>query len=129
MKKILHNHLLLNGQAYRPPQDVESVKAWLSELVEKIGMKVVCGPYAHYVDAQGNRGITAAVNIETSHIAFHVWDELVPARVQFDLYTCSDLPTQKVLDECEKYFDLIDYHYVVLDREDGFVIASTGQRI
>ena len=67
--------------------------------------------------------------IETSHIAFHVWDEEVPARIQFDLYTCSTLPIDIVLDECEKYFDLVDYQYVVLDRNDGFVIQKTGQRI
>jgi S-adenosylmethionine/arginine decarboxylase-like enzyme len=72
----------MNGQAYQPPRDVESVKAWLTELVSNIGMKIVTGPHAHYVEAEGNRGITAAVCIETSHIAFHVWDEEVPARVQ-----------------------------------------------
>jgi S-adenosylmethionine/arginine decarboxylase-like enzyme len=129
MTKILHNHLLMNGQAYQPPRDVESVKAWLTQLVSDIGMKIVTGPHAHYVEAEGNRGITAAVCIETSHIAFHVWDEEVPARVQFDLYTCSTLPTDAVLEACEKYFDLVDYHYVVLNREDGFVIEKTGQRV
>jgi hypothetical protein len=75
-------------------------------------MKIVTGPHAHYVEAEGNRGITA-----------------VPARVQFDLYTCSTLPTDAVLEACEKYFDLVDYQYVVLNREDGFVIEKTGQRI
>jgi hypothetical protein len=34
-----------------------------------------------------------------------------------------------VLEACEKYFDLVDYHYVVLNREDGFVIEKTGQRV
>lgn len=126
---ISHNHLLMNGLAYRPPQDVESVKDWLVKLVGKIGMKIVTGPHAHYVDSVDNRGITATVCIETSHISFHVWDEETPARVQFDLYTCSDLPVEIVLDECEKYFDLIDYNYLVLDREDGFVIKKTGKRI
>ena len=129
MSKILHNHLLMNGQAYRPPQDVDSVKVWLTQLIDKIGMKIVTGPHAHYVEAEGNRGITATVCIETSHISFHVWDEAVPARVQFDLYTCSTLPIDVVLSECEKFFDLVDYNYVVLDREDGFVIQKTGQRI
>ena len=119
----------MNGLAYRPPQDVDSVVDWLTLLVAKIGMKVVSGPHAHYVESEGNRGITAAVSIETSHIAFHVWDEEVPARIQFDLYTCSTLPVSSVLEECEKYFDLMDYQYVVLDRSDGFVIQKTGQRI
>lgn len=119
----------MNGQAYRPPQSVESVSDWLTELVAKIGMKIVTGPHAYYVESEGNRGITAAVCIETSHIAFHVWDEAVPARVQFDLYTCSTLPVEAVLEECEKYFDLVDYQYVVLNREDGFVIEKTGKRI
>ena len=129
MTTILHNHLLMNGLAYQPPLNVDSVTTWLTNLVNKIGMKVVTGPYAHYVESEGNRGITAGVLIETSHIAFHVWDEAVPARIQFDLYTCSTLPMDIVLDECEKYFDLVDYQYVVLDRNDGFVIQKTGQRI
>lgn len=119
----------MNGLAYRPPKTVESVNEWLTNLVKNIGMKIVTGPHAFYVESEGNRGITAAVCIETSHIAFHVWDEEVPARIQFDLYTCSTLPVDAVLLECEKFFDLVDYNYVVLDREDGFVIKKTGQRI
>lgn len=119
----------MNGLAYRPPRDIDSVSRWLTDLIHKIGMKIVSGPHAYYVESEGNRGITAAVCIETSHITFHVRDEEVPARVQFDLYTCSVLPVDSVLKECEDYFDLIDYHYVVLDREDGFVIKKTGQRI
>ena len=129
MSTILHNHLLMNGLAYQPPRNVDSVKEWLTNLVAKIGMKVVSGPHAHYVESEGSRGITAGVFIETSHITFHVWDEEVPARIQFDLYTCSTLPIATVLGECEKYFDLVDYQYVVLDRDDGFVIEKTGQRI
>lgn len=129
MSKIFHNHLLMNGQAYQPPRSVESVSDWLTQLVRKIGMKIVTGPHAFYVESEGNRGITACVCIETSHIAFHVWDEEVPARVQFDLYTCSTLPVDTVLRECETFFDLVDYNYVVLNREDGFVIEKTGQRI
>jgi len=119
----------MNGQAYQPPRSVESVSDWLTQLVRKIGMKIVTGPHAFYVESEGNRGITACVCIETSHIAFHVWDEEVPARVQFDLYTCSTLPVDTVLRECETFFDLVDYNYVVLNREDGFVIEKTGQRI
>ena len=119
----------MNGTAYQPPLHVESASAWLRQLVETIGMKIVTGPHAHYVETEGNRGITATVCIETSHISFHVWDEELPARVQFDLYTCSHLPVDTVLRECEKFFDLVDYNYVVLNREDGFVIEKTGQRI
>jgi S-adenosylmethionine/arginine decarboxylase-like enzyme len=41
-------------------------------------MKVMMGPYVKYSHMVGNRGITGAAIIETSHIVMHVWDELTP---------------------------------------------------
>ncbi len=81
----LHNHLLVNGWTLNPPTDETLVINWMRELVESIDMKVIQGPYASYVTAEGNRGLTAVVMIETSHIAMHVWDETDPGFIQFDL--------------------------------------------
>lgn len=120
----LHNHLLLNGYTFSPPTDVEQTVVWMKALVEKIGMKVVNGPHSTYVEAEGNRGLTAAVTIETSHMALHVWDEQVPAFVQFDLYTCSTLPVTTVLKDLEQNIGLQDYEYMVIERSSGFNIVS-----
>lgn len=116
----LHNHLLLNGSSTRPPQDEALAIEWLRQLVESIGMKIIQGPYASYVTKEGNRGLTAIVMIETSHIALHVWDETDPAFIQFDLYTCSTLPIKKVIDNLVEIFGLTNYRYKVLERSEGF---------
>ena len=116
----LHNHLLLNGSSTKPPLDEALAIEWLRQLVESIGMKIIQGPYASYVTKEGNRGLTAIVMIETSHIALHVWDETDPAFIQFDLYTCSTLPIKKVIDNLVEIFGLTNYRYKVLERSEGF---------
>lgn len=120
----LHNHLLVNGWTLNPPTDETVVIDWMRNLVESIDMKVIQGPYASYVTAEGNRGLTAVVMIETSHIAMHIWDEDKPSKVQFDLYTCGELPVKQVLDNLETNLSLFDYTYVVLERTDGFTIED-----
>jgi S-adenosylmethionine/arginine decarboxylase-like enzyme len=96
----------------------------MSDLVLEINMKVLIGPFAKYVEAVGNRGLTGAVVIETSHIAMHIWDEELPAKIQFDLYTCGELPVKKVLDSLEVHLGVFNYTHLVLNRVDGFVIED-----
>lgn len=124
MKKPVHKHFLLRGYSHKPPIDAEITHYWLKHLVKKINMKIIRGPFVSYVDAPGNRGTTAVVMIETSHIAFHVWDEQVPALLQFDLYTCSELNVPIVLAEVQKFFDMDEYEYIVFDRENGFKLIN-----
>jgi len=116
----LHNHLLLNGYTKTPPTDEAATIEWMRQLVEKIDMKVIQGPFASYVTKEGNRGLTCVVMIETSHIALHVWDEESPAFIQFDLYTCSTLPAKIVLDDLSESIGLYDGSYMVLERSSGF---------
>lgn len=126
-KKIEHNHLLVNAKITKAPTRPTAAKDWLTYLVEKIGMKIVSGPHAAYVDKPGNRGMTASVMIETSHIAFHIWDELEPILLQFDLYTCSTLDHKLVLAEMEKFFGMTEYEYQLFDRENGFDLKETNR--
>jgi S-adenosylmethionine/arginine decarboxylase-like enzyme len=120
----LHNHVLINGYTLLPPTDEEKTKVWMQALVDSIGMKTIQGPFASYVTKEGNRGLTAAVMIETSHIAMHVWDESDPAFMQFDLYTCSTLPVEKVIKNLEDHFGLFNHSVLVLERSDGFKIVA-----
>lgn len=120
----LHNHILLNARVTNPPKDTDQARAWLGQLVKDIGMKVVQGPFASYVDVPGNRGLTAAVMIETSHIAFHVWDEEDPGLLQFDLYTCSTLPVSTVVESINTYMGMISYRYLVYERAGAFNLVE-----
>lgn len=120
----LHNHILLNGHVKNPPRDIDEAIEWLRQLVLDIDMKVIQGPYASYVDVPGNKGLTAAVMIETSHIAFHVWDEEDPALLQFDLYTCSTLPVPIVIKSIDRWMQFVDYKYIVYERATGFNVVE-----
>jgi S-adenosylmethionine/arginine decarboxylase-like enzyme len=120
----LHNQLLINGFSDTPPTDEAFVKQWMEDLVKQIDMKIIQGPYTAYVTKEGNRGLTAVVMIETSHIALHVWDEDQPGMIQFDLYTCSTLPVQSVIDNLKENLGLKDYRYMVVERAQGFNILE-----
>jgi S-adenosylmethionine/arginine decarboxylase-like enzyme len=119
----LHNHVLINGYTLLPPTDEKQTIAWMKELVDSIGMKTIQGPFASYVTKEGNKGLTAIVMIETSHIAMHVWDEPDPAFIQFDLYTCSTLPVEKIIQNLENNFGLFNFSTLVLERSEGFKVV------
>jgi len=42
--------------------------------------------------------------------------------MQFDLYTCSTLPVEKVIKNLEDHFGLFNYNVLVLERSEGFKI-------
>jgi S-adenosylmethionine/arginine decarboxylase-like enzyme len=115
---------LLNAAIKTPITETSEAIAFLANLVESIDMKIVQGPFASYVSAEGNRGVTATVMIETSHIAFHIWDEKQPAEMKFDLYTCGALDSAKVLQKVDQQFGLIEAKWMVIDREDGFQVIE-----
>jgi S-adenosylmethionine/arginine decarboxylase-like enzyme len=101
---------------------------FLTDLVNAIDMKIIKGPFASYVEKDGNKGLTAIVMIETSHIAFHIWDEVDPGLLQFDLYTCGSLHLPAVLEKLEDAFDLVKLEYNLFDREDGFFLEQAGNK-
>lgn len=121
----LHNQLLLNGHAKNPITNEQDAIDWMADLVQEIDMKIIQGPYASYVTKEGNRGVTCVVMIETSHIALHVWDEEDPSLIQFDLYTCSTLPVEEVINNVREKFSLLDYQYMVIERSEGFKVSAT----
>jgi len=124
---LYHKHLLINAKIDKPFTSAYQGIDFLKELVEKIDMKIIQGPYASYVNKMGNRGLTAVVMIETSHIAFHIWDEKNPALIQFDLYTCGSLQVKKVLDAFIDTFEVNTMDWVLFDRENGFVKEQDGR--
>ena len=95
----VHKHLIIRAEVNRPITGEKEIKKWLRNLVKKIDMNIIKGPYASYVSKKGNRGITGIVMIETSHIAMHVWDETSPALVQCDVYSCAEFSSNEGLIE------------------------------
>ncbi len=95
----VHKHLIIRAEVNHPITSEKELKKWLKALVKKIDMKIIKGPYVAYVSKEGNRGITGVVMIETSHIAIHVWDEVSPALVQCDVYSCAEFSSNEVLAE------------------------------
>jgi len=126
---IYHKHLLVNAKINNPVKTEQQGVDFLTDLVNKIDMRIIKGPFASYVEKPGNRGLTAIVMIETSHIAFHIWDEGDPGLIQFDLYTCGQLDFDNVIAVFQQHFAVAEYDYVLFDRENGFVIEQQGEGV
>lgn len=124
---LYHKHLLINAKVKDPMSSEAEAVAFLEKLVDRIDMKIIKGPFASYVDKPGNKGLTAIVMIETSHIAFHIWDEVDPGLVQFDLYTCGKLDLEKVLSIFKETFNVESLDFILFDRENGFVEEVSGK--
>ena len=118
MTAIVHKHLIVRAEVENPPVNEDFVRSWMTELIDAIGMKVLMGPFAKYLDVVGNRGITTVAIIETSHIAMHVWDEDNPSLIQLDVYTCGPLDINIVVEKI-KQFKPVKVEMKYLDRENG----------
>jgi S-adenosylmethionine/arginine decarboxylase-like enzyme len=117
-KLLVHKHLIVRAEAINPPMDEEFLRRWLEEFISEIGMKVMMGPYVKYSNMVGNRGITGAAIIETSHIVMHVWDEVSPALMQFDVYSCGEFDPETICNKITKDFVVEKLNYKFLDREN-----------
>ena len=120
-----HKHLIIRTEVIRPITSEKEIKKWLRKLVKKIDMNIIKGPYAAYVSKEGNRGITAIVMIETSHIAIHVWDEVSPALVQCDVYSCAEFSSSEVLMEFV-VMEPTKIEHMLLDRAVEIKTTSTS---
>ena len=123
---IFHKHLLVNAKVTNPITSEDDAITFLRDLVKRINMNILQGPFASYVNKKGNRGLTAIVMIETSHIAFHIWDEEDPGTLQFDLYTCGQLDVNEVLKTLTEKFITVSMDYQVYDRAVGFFLEQQG---
>lgn len=120
-----HKHLIIKAEINRPPTDITLLNDWFVRLVDKVGMKILMGPYSIYLNDPGNRGITGMVGITTSHASVHIWDEVKPAVLQMDVYSCKDFNIADVL-EMLKEFDVVKSEYLVLDRNKSIEVVDGG---
>jgi len=116
---LVHKHLIIRAEAIKPPVEEKLLKEWFLNFVKAINMKIFMGPYVKYCEMKGNRGITAVAIIETSHIAMHIWDEVSPALMQFDVYSCGDLNVEAICRKIENDFEIRKMEFKFLNREAG----------
>ena len=115
---LVHKHIIIRAEVLNPPKAEYETCDNVKNLIDQIGMKILIGPFAKYCEMEGNRGLTVATIIETSHVIMHSWDEKVPANVQLDVYTCGDFDPEIVFNWLQQFNPTkIDYKY--LDREQG----------
>lgn len=105
----------------------DEAKKSIVELIDMIDMKLLMGPFAKYVEVEGNRGLTVASIIETSHVVLHSWDEESPAVVQLDVYTCSSLEPSVVFDWLQRYKPITIQHKFI-DREFDITIIDRTKK-
>lgn len=116
-----HEHLIIRIETPQAIADEQVAIRWLRELIELIDMKILIGPFARYVDKEGNRGLTVGAIIETSHIVLHTWDEGTPHVMQLDVYSCSTVSPQQVMDFLHDTIEISKIEYKFLDRERGLI--------
>tara|TARA_R110000772_G_scaffold49280_2_gene113431 strand:- start:887 stop:1468 length:582 start_codon:yes stop_codon:yes gene_type:complete len=126
---LVHKHLIIRAEAVKPPMEISYLTDWLHNFIDSINMKVLMGPYVTYHDIPGNRGITGAAIIETSHIIMHVWDEVSPALMQFDVYSCGAFDPEEICKKIQKDFDVVKIEYKFLDRETELRDIAGGRSI
>ena len=123
---LVHKHLIVRAEAINPPMEENYLTEWLKDFIKSINMKVLMGPYVIYHDVPGNRGITGAAIIETSHIVMHVWDECKPALMQFDVYSCGEFSPETICKKITKDFDVTKIEYKFLNRENNLTDIGGG---
>lgn len=118
MTPLKHHHLIVRALVENPPKLPREIIEWKRRLIKDIGMHVMIGPFAAYCSNPGNRGLTAITAIETSHIALHCWDEMDPALLQLDVYTCSTLDPGALFKAIQE-FKPVKITSRFLDREEN----------
>ena len=126
---LVHKHLIIRAEAVSPPMNTEFLTDWLKAFIKFINMKVLMGPYVVYHDVPGNRGITGAAIIETSHIVMHVWDEPSPALMQFDVYSCGEFDPERICRLIQRDFEITKIDYKFLDRENDLTDVGGGYHV
>lgn len=121
----IHKDMSFDGYIKNPPKSEEAMKKLLSDIIERIGMKVAKlsndqpNPIAWYCDDPDNRGMTAFGILTTSDIRMHIWDAAEPYEIHFGLYSCSDYDPSTIVEILNKEFGIIQGGGLVLDRKTG----------
>lgn len=119
-----HQHIVIKAYVKNPIKSEESLNKFLSELVNKVGMNVILGPFSMYVNDLGNEGITGAVILATSHASIHIWDAEEPYLVQMDLYSCKEFKHSDVISHIHDYMNIESVEFMVIDRNKDLSVVK-----
>ncbi len=115
MFEPIHQHLLIKATVVTTFDSMKKGNLFLTTLVDRIGMKPVTLPKSAYVFEEGNEGLTGSINLATSHIAYHVWDN--NKMLMMDVYSCKCFCESTILNVIEEFFDGVsEYHSITIDR-------------
>lgn len=118
--KLVHKHLLIRALVDQAPHRDFDLDSALQDLISRIDMKVLAGPFTAYCANAGNVGWSGTCIIETSHIAIHCWNEPRPNVIQLDVYSCKEFDIEDVTNWLNEYFGVLMVDHKFLDREHGF---------
>ena len=112
-----HKHLIVCAAIYHSPCNPSTMDDWMRQPVRDIRMKVLIGSFSVYSAMPGNQGLTNVTIIETFHITVPVWDEVSPALIQMDVYSCAEFDPQLIFDHLQSNFGLAKLEWKFIDRE------------
>ena len=95
-------HLLLDLKKCKNLPNQEEIYNLLSELPDKLGMKILTNPYV----VRGSPhlpGWSGFVIIETSHISLHSFDDT--NFISMDIYSCQDFNETDIIKYIEEIFE------------------------
>jgi S-adenosylmethionine/arginine decarboxylase-like enzyme len=122
----IHKHLLIRAEATGEHTSVGHGKLMLLDMVESIGMRAVTPPQCAYVDEPGNKGLTGSINLATSHVTFHKWDET--GLMMIDVYSCCEFDVETAFKVIHKWFPLTSLTYYIIDRLNiGVTLEAEAQ--
>lgn len=112
-----HKHVIVRAYVKNPPVNATALSEWCTDVITSVGMKCIGGPLVVHSDMEGNAGYTAVAILDFSHLAIHSWDEISPALIEFDLFSCKNFDIETVLTKLNE-FGIVSYSTLIVDRDD-----------
>jgi S-adenosylmethionine/arginine decarboxylase-like enzyme len=112
-----HKHVIVRAYVKNPPINASALSEWCTDVITSVGMKCIGGPLVVHSDMEGNAGYTAVAILDFSHLAIHSWDEISPALIEFDLFSCKNFDIETVLTKLNE-FGIVSYSTLIVDRDD-----------
>lgn len=112
----VHQFLSIRAISTNPLTSEEDGKKFLVDLVKEIEMTPVTQPQAVNVRSLGNEGLTGSINLSTSHIAYHCWENT--GLIILHVYSCTCFDVIKTVEFIRDYWNLTNVLYKVEDPND-----------
>ncbi len=124
-----HKHLLLKARMEHVPLALSTEplgEEFLRVIVEDVlHMNIAIAPRCHFVQDEGNKGLTGIVCLTTSHASFHHWSET--GLLMLDVYSCKNYVALDVASKVKQLLkdgDIYDlrFHMIHRDRDSAYNI-------